>query len=129
MSEKADIRNEAELARAIAAAFERLPSPDPRRLAAIEARLADVRGERAGLRWLRYAGLAAALAAGAAAAWWAMERSIFAETPGEKQTAPATAPGTSAPLATDETPGATPERDRPASPTRRPPVIYQREGR
>jgi hypothetical protein len=60
---------EREIADMIASAFERLPTPDARRLAAIEQRLLEqprLRG-RAKFAWWW---LAAALVAGAASAWW-----------------------------------------------------------
>lgn len=131
MSGKTGIRSETELARAIAAAFDRLPMPDPRRLAAIEARLTETaiaRRDRGEVRWLRYAWLAAALAAGAAAAWWAVERYVFDDPVVEERTAPAPITSPVSPLAPrDDESRAAPEQSPAVSPSRRGPVIYQRE--
>jgi hypothetical protein len=66
---KRQVPTERELTDMIAKSFERLPAPDPRRLAAIEQQLLEqprLRG-RAKFSWWW---LAAALMAGAASAWW-----------------------------------------------------------
>ena len=58
---------EREIADLIASAFDRLPAPDPRRLAAIEHRLLERSRRRVGSAWWWLAG---ALVAGAATAMW-----------------------------------------------------------
>ena len=125
---KRDVPDEARLTALIAQAFERLPAPDPRRLATLEARLAErVRPRCSGstVWWW----LVVALATGAAAAvWWASDYNVGQEQePASPVVTPLAAPPAMNP----------PARSRPAdgaeSATSHEPVpkqgrvIYQRE--
>lgn len=76
---------ERELTDMIAKAFERLPAPDPRRLAAIEERLLTEERSRARSK-IAWWWLAGALVAGAATAiWWALD---YDSVEGEKEPIP-----------------------------------------
>jgi len=120
---------EREMTDMIATAFESLPSPDPRRLAAIEEQmLAQTRSHgRTKIAWWWLAG---ALVAGAATAmWWAVD---YDSDDGRKEPVPAIkSPAVTAPLAEQPTrvDGADSTESAPAgSPAQKQgPVIYQRE--
>jgi hypothetical protein len=118
-----------EIAEMIAPAFDRLPVPDSRRLAAIEQRLlAETRSRgRSKIAWWWLVG---ALAAGAASAlWWAVD---YDSGEGLEAPAPAVISPSAAPSATGQP--ARPNRSEGAEskpavePDRKNgPVIYQRE--
>jgi hypothetical protein len=119
---KREAPTEREIAEMIAPAFERLPAPDSRRLAAIEERLMEqprLRG-RTKIAWWW---LAAALAAGAASAlWWAVD---YDSGQGPDEPEPAIAVPPLAPQVQQPAPP-----DRPADAKSAPkqgPMIYQRE--
>jgi hypothetical protein len=92
--------DDSQLARLIAQAHDRFPSPDPRRLAAIEAQLvAPMRARRrSSATWWW---LAVALATGAAAAWWTVNYPLEKQ---EQPPVPAIAPPQGSPPATERTP-------------------------
>jgi len=117
---------EREIADLIASAFEGLPAPDARRLAAIEERLLMRPRRRAGFAWWWLVG---ALVAGAASAlWWTVD---YDSNDGRVEpvpgfTAPPATPPVDQPARTDR-----PE-SRDSAPAGNPaqkqgPVIYQRE--
>jgi cytoskeletal protein RodZ len=118
-----------EIAELIAPAFDRLPAPDARRLAAIEERLLEqprLHGRKKIVWWW----LAGALAAGAASAlWWAVDYDSAIE-PGEPApavTSPSVAPAPPAQPARPDRPADT-ESAPAAPPSSKPgPKIYQRE--
>jgi hypothetical protein len=89
---------EQDIANLIAPAFDRLPAPDSRRLAAIEQRLlASARPRRRAIAWWW---LAAALAAGAASAlWWAVD---YDSGKGQEAPVPAVTPPSVAPSVADQ---------------------------
>ncbi|MCR4303397.1 MAG: hypothetical protein NUV63_04095 [Gallionella sp.] len=93
---KREVPAEREIADLIASAFDRLPAPDARRLAAIEQRLLEqprLRGRTKFAWWW----LAAALVAGAASAlWWAVDYDSGKgrEAPVPAVTSPSVAPST-----------------------------------
>jgi len=118
---------EREIADLIASAFEDLPAPDARRLAAIEERLLMRPRRRAGFAWWWLVG---ALVAGAASAlWWAVN---YDSVEGQKEAVPVVISPTVAPSTSDQP--ARPSRSEGAesAPAGNPaqkqgPVIYQRE--
>jgi hypothetical protein len=111
----------------IASAFEGLPAPDARRLAAIEERLLMRPRRRAGFAWWWLVG---ALVAGAASAmWWAVN---YDSVEGQKEAVPVVISPTVAPSTSGQP--ARPSRSEGAesAPAGEPvqkqgPVIYQRE--
>ena len=120
---------EREIVDMIAKAFERLPAPDARRLAAIEQKLLEqprLRGRSKFVWWW----LVGALLAGAASAlWWAVD---YDSGKGREEPVPAVTPSSVAPSVTDQS--ARPSRSEGAEskPAGEPvqkqgPVIYQRE--
>ncbi len=125
------IPTEREITDLIAAAFERLPAPDPLRLTAIGQRMPG-RPRPRGPRTIAWLALAGALMAGAASAlWWAVDRAPV-EDRGGPPPAPAVAPPAAGPSLTDQP--ARPARSdavqaKPAgdSAQKRGRVIYQRE--
>ncbi|MHB8743018.1 MAG: hypothetical protein ACYC9L_07800 [Sulfuricaulis sp.] len=118
--------SEREIIDLIAPAFDRLPLPDSRRLAAIEQRLLD-RPRRWALAWWW---LAAMLAAGAASAlWWTMDYDSGKDQAVPKVTAvtPSVVPAVTGQPAPSGRPGAA-ESAPAVEPTSKPgPVIYQQE--
>lgn len=119
---KRETPSDHEIAGLIAPAFERLPEPDPRRLAAIEQSLLEQprlpRRTRFAWWWL-----AGALVAGAASAlWWAVD---YDSEEGVEQPVPGIAAPKAAPPVT---PPARGDSKAPASPAQKPgPRIYRRE--
>ena len=126
---KRQVPTERELTNMIATTFERLPAPDPRRLAAIEQQLLEqprLRGRTKFAWWW----LVGALVAGAASAlWWAVDYDS-----GKEQEAPV--PSVTSPPMTPPVANPPARPDRPASAESAPagnpaqkqgPVIYQRE--
>lgn len=120
---------EREVADLIALAFERLPAPDARRLAAIEQQLLEQPRLRRRTK-IAWWWLAAALVAGAASAlWWAVD---YDSGEGQEESVPTVVSPSVAPSVADQ-PGR-PGRSEGAEskPTGEPaqkkgPVIYQRE--
>ena len=126
---KRQVPTEREMTDMIATAFERLPAPDARRLAAIEQQLLEqprLRGRSKFAWWW----LVGALVAGAASAlWWAvdydsgMEQKALPSSVTSTPMAPSTADKPSRPGRSEGT-----ESTPADGPTQKPgPVIYQRE--
>jgi hypothetical protein len=126
---KREAPTEREIAELIASAFEGLPAPDARRLAAIEQQLlAQTRSRgRTKIAWWWLVG--ALVAGGATAMWWAVD---YSSVGGQKESLPAIkSPAVTAPLAEQPTrvDGADSTESTPAgNPVQKQgPVIYQRE--
>ncbi len=119
---KREAPSDREIAEMIAPAFDRLPAPDPRRLAAIERHLLAEK-KSSGRSEIAWWWLAGALLAGAASAlWWAVD---YDSGKGPEEPIPGiTAPTVVPPPAEQRA-----RPDRPAGePTQKQgPVIYQRE--
>lgn len=123
---KREAPSDREIADLIALAYEGLPAPEARRLAAIEERLLERPRRRVGTAWWW---LFAALAAGAASAlWWAVDYDSGEgpEAPVPAITAPPVTPQAQQPARPERAEGT---GSAPAGqPARKPgPVIYQRE--
>jgi hypothetical protein len=126
---KREAPTEREIAELIASAFEGLPAPDARRLAAIEQQLlAQTRSRgRTKIAWWWFVG--ALVAGGASAMWWAVN---YDSVEGKKEAVPVVISPAVAPSTSDQS--ARPSRSEGAesAPAGEPvqkqgPVIYQRE--
>jgi hypothetical protein len=126
---KRQVPTELEITDMIASAYERIATPDPRRLAAIEERLLEqprLRG-RTKIAWWWLAG---ALVAGAASAlWWAVD---YDSGQGQEEPVPAVIAPSVAPSTTDQPTRPSQPEGTESKPAGEPaqkqgPVIYQRE--
>jgi hypothetical protein len=126
---KRQVPTEREMTDMIETAFERLPAPDARRLAAIEQRLLEqprLRG-RAKFAWWWLAG--ALLAGAASALWWAVDYDSGegTEAPAPGIVSPSVAPPEAEPPAYPSRSEGTESKPAGESAQKKGPVIYRKE--